>query len=311
MWIINNSLDVINVIGTRQFQATSVSTWDFSTLYTSIPHGKLKDQIHELLEIVYTTRQKSYIATNNYHTFWTNEKKSTNMHYYTCRDLCRAVDFLVDNIFVNFGGMVYRQVIGIPMGTNSAPLLADLFLHAYEYDFMMRTMKTDMGLAIRYSKTFRYIDDLLSINNADFENFIGDIYPSELELKNTTVTPDETTYLDTTINIGERNAIQMSIYDKREDFDFEIVNFPYLDSNIPQKPAYGVYISQLVRYARICCKKSDFMYRHQRLSLKLQDQGFEFHRLVKSFNKFYKNHYDKLQKYGSSSKELGPMKQEF
>ena len=112
------------------------------------------------------------------------------------------------------------------MGTNSAPLLADLFLHAYEYDFMIRTMKTDMDLAIRYSKTFRYIDDLLSINNADFENFIGEIYPSELELKNTTVTPDETTYLDTTINIGERNAIQMSIYDKREDFDFEIVNFP-------------------------------------------------------------------------------------
>ena len=59
--------------------------------------------------------------------------------------ICRAIDFLIDNIFVSFGGKVFRQVIGIPMGTNSAPLLADLFLHTYEYEFIVKTMKGDIN----------------------------------------------------------------------------------------------------------------------------------------------------------------------
>ena len=75
---------------------------------------------------------------------------------------------------------------------------------------------------------------------------------SELILKSTTTTLSETSYLDTTLNIGEGNrTVRISVYDKREDFNFKILNFPYLDSNIPRNPAYGVYISQLVRYARM------------------------------------------------------------
>ena len=73
------------------------------------------------------------------------------------------------------------------MGTNSAPLLADLFLHTFEYDFMLRTMKQDMTKAVQFSNTFRYIDDLLSVNNENFGNYISDIYPSDLELKDTTL----------------------------------------------------------------------------------------------------------------------------
>ena len=86
------------------------------------------------------------------------------------------------------GNSVFRQIIGIPMGTNSAPLLADLFLHTFEYDFMLRTMKQDMTKAVQFSNTFRYIDDLLSVNNENFRNYISDIYPSDLELKDTTLT---------------------------------------------------------------------------------------------------------------------------
>ena len=74
------------------------------------------------------------------------------------------------------------------MGTNSDPLLADLFLHTYEYEFIMKKLKTNINVALRFNKTFRYIDDLLSINNCNFGNFVNKIYPPELELKNTTVT---------------------------------------------------------------------------------------------------------------------------
>ena len=71
------------------------------------------------------------------------------------------------------------------MGTNSAPLLADLFLHTFEYDFMVKTMKQDITKAIQFSKTFRYINDLFSINNKDFGNYISTSYPSELQLTDT------------------------------------------------------------------------------------------------------------------------------
>ena len=142
-----------------------------------------------------------------------------------------------NNIYVRFGSAVFRQVIGIPVGTNSAPLLADLFLHTFEYDFMVKTMKQDITKAIQFSNTFRYIDDLFSANNVDFGNYISAIYPSELELKDTSTSSTEVCYLDTNIKTGDNTPFRISIYDKREDFAFRIVNFPHMDSNIPANPA--------------------------------------------------------------------------
>jgi len=113
------------------------------------------------------------------------------------------------------------------MGTNSAPLLADLFLHTFEYDFMLKTMKADMskadpfGLqlymskAVEFSITFRYIDDLLSVNNDNFGTSISEIYPSELELKDTTLSSTEVFYLDTKIVHGDSSTpFHISVYDK-------------------------------------------------------------------------------------------------
>ena len=172
------------------------------------------------------------------------------------------------------------------MGTNSAPLLADLFLHTFEYDYMLKTMKQDMPKAVAFSNTFHYIDDLISINNETFGPSISDIYLSELELKETTLASMEVCYLDTKIRHGDSNTpFHISIYDKRDDFTFRIVNFPHMDSNIPANPAYGVYISQLVRYARICTSKLDFIHRLRCLSSRLLQQGFKLTLLFKSFNK--------------------------
>ena len=123
---------------------THVSTWDFFTLYTSLPHAQLKNQLHDLLERVFYTKGKSFIATNSFCTFWTTDRMSMRHTYFSCRELGLAIDFLIDNIYIRFGNSVFRQVIGIPMGTKSAPLLADLFLHTFEYDLMVKTMKQDI-----------------------------------------------------------------------------------------------------------------------------------------------------------------------
>ena len=87
------------------------------------------------------------------------------------------LEFLVDNIFVVFAGKVFQQIVGIPMGTNCAPPLADIFLYSYEAEFIQSLLSIGRKqLASRFNFTYRYIDDVLSINNSEFENYLGQMY---------------------------------------------------------------------------------------------------------------------------------------
>jgi hypothetical protein len=104
----------------------------------------------------------------------------------------------------------------------------------------------------------RYINDVLSINNHNLHNYVHLIYPDELEIKDTTEFDKSDSYLDILLSIDSNGRLTTSLYDKRHDFDFAIVKFPFLCSNIPISPAYGVYISQLIRYARSCFAYEDF-----------------------------------------------------
>ena len=100
------------------------------------------------------------------------------------------------------------------------------------------------------------------------------------------------------------NALCYKLYDKRDDFNFDIVNFPFLCSNIPSSPAYGVYISQLVRYSRTCKVYGDFKNRHLELVTRLLAQGFTVTRLRRAFNKFHRNYGDAFFDYGKSKEEM-------
>ena len=92
------------------------------------------------------------------------------------------LEFLIDNIYIKVGKEIFRQQIGIPMGTDCAPFLANLFLFYYEYKYMKDLIKRNIRLAKQFSYTTRYIDDLLTLNNNRFTKVIPDIYPPELEL---------------------------------------------------------------------------------------------------------------------------------
>ena len=90
------------------------------------------------------------------------------------------LEFLVDNIFVVFGGKIFHQIVGIPMGTNCAPLPADIFLYSYEAEFIQFLLSAGKNkLASQFNFTYRYIDDILSINNPDFDNYPGQMFPAE------------------------------------------------------------------------------------------------------------------------------------
>ena len=90
--------------------------------------------------------------------------------------------------------------------------------------------------------------------------------------------------------------VSSKIYDKRDDFDFDIVNFPFLDGDVPRRASYGVYISQLIRFARVCNHVTDFNARNKCLTAKLLQQGYRYHKLRKTFSKFYRRHYELISK---------------
>ena len=161
--------------------------------------------------------------------------------------------------------------------------------------------KTDIIEA--FSSTSRYLDDLLNIDNPYFGQMVGQIHPTELKLNSLILLILKLRLLDlnfsTTIGI-----VSSKIYDKRDDFNFEIVNFPFLDGDVPRSPSYGVYISQLICFARVCSNVDDFNNRNLFLTAKLLKQGYRYHKIRKAFSKFYHRHSELIVKYNIGLKTL-------
>jgi hypothetical protein len=182
---------------------------------------------------------------------------------------------------------------------NCAPLLADLFLYSYEADFIQGLLKkNEKKLSRSFNFTFRYIDDVLSLNNSRHGDSVDCIYPNELEIKDTTDTHMPASYFDLNLEIDSEGWLRTKPYDKRHDFNFPIVNFPFTCSKIPAAPAYGVYIYIYISiiYSRACGSYKDFLDRGLPLTRKLLNQGFL---LVKSsLRKCYGRHYDLFDRYG-------------
>ena len=190
------------------------------------------------------------------------------------------------------------------MGKNCAPLLADLFLYSCENEFLDKLIKEGKRkLARKFKLSYRYTDDLISFNNKRFKEFISDIYPKELTISETTESTSVASYLDLLFTRDKSNNITTKLYDKhdkrdkRDAFGFHIVNFLFMSSNSSSAPAYGVYASQLIRYARCCSNYSDFLSRHRALVIRLLSQGYKVNRLSNTFKKFYGRHTDLVGQY--------------
>ena len=154
------------------------------------------------------------------------------------------------------------------MGSNCAPLVAYLFLFCYERDFMLSLSDDNHTDIIEpFNSTSRYLDDLLNIDNPYFEQMVGQIYPTELQLNKANSSDTEAPFLD--LNLSTDGIVSSKIYDKRDDFNFEIVNFPFLNGDVPCSPSYGVYISQVIHFARVCSNVDDFNKRNLFLTAKL------------------------------------------
>ena len=187
----------------RGFRAASLVTYDFSTLYTTLPHNLIQDKLVDLIERSFQREGSLYIVCNDRHAF----SISDAVKYYnlwSCLRVCEALTFLLNNIYIRFGSKLYRHIVGNPMGTIYAPLVADLFLFCYERDFLLSLSGDNQSEVIEaFNSTSRYLDDLLNIYNTFFDSMVNLIYPPELQLNKANVSDTEASFLDLHFSISD------------------------------------------------------------------------------------------------------------
>ena len=149
-----------------------------------------------------------HLACNDKNDFFSSEQPK-RYKLWSCQKMCDALHYLLDNTFIRFGSKLYRQIVGIPMGTNSASLIADLFLFCYERHCRLSLSDNNKTDIIEcFNSTFRYLDDLLNIDNPYFEQMVGQIYPTELQLNKANYSDTEALFLD--LNLSITNGIVSS-----------------------------------------------------------------------------------------------------
>ena len=126
-------------------------------------------KLNDFIEWTFYREGSLYLARNGRNVFFTSEKHR-NYTSWSCQKLCGALTFLLDNIYIRFGTKLFRQSVGIPMGTHCSPLVADLFLFCYEKDFMISLSEEKQSEVLEaFSSTSRCLDDLLNIDNKYFD----------------------------------------------------------------------------------------------------------------------------------------------
>ena len=159
MWILKNSTNLLSSLGHLGVRkATSIQTFDFSTLYTSIPHDLLKSRMNNIINNAFKHKNGAtsytHIKVGRNKSYFTNDPLNGD-NKYTANDICKMIECLLDNIY-RFGGQFSRQMVGIHMGTNCAPLLADVYLYSYENELLDKLIKEDKRkLARKFNLSYR------------------------------------------------------------------------------------------------------------------------------------------------------------
>ena len=163
-WSIKISGEILNKLNSKGFLSSSLSTYDFSTLYTTLPHNLIKEKLTKLIEQTFNREGSLYLAYNEKNVlFYRTSEQPKRNKLWSCQKMCDALHYLLDNIFIRSDSKLYRQIIGIPMGTNCAPLVADLFLFCYERDFMLSLSDNNQTDIIEaFNPTTIYLYDLLN-----------------------------------------------------------------------------------------------------------------------------------------------------
>ena len=149
-----------------------ISSWDFTNLYTKIPHDTLKNKISGFIKYIFRSLKTFSKPKNDVcyspvtkKAYYSVNKSKTNICF-SDKSLIDAVLYIIDNSYISYHGHIYRQIIGIPMGTNCAPFIANIYLHTFEYEYIKKLVsKGELNAATLLSNMFRYQDDCIAVND--------------------------------------------------------------------------------------------------------------------------------------------------
>lgn len=305
-WVIQNNqpvLDSMIKINSKN-RAKCISTFDFSTLYTKLPHDKLIDVLNNIIDFCFKGGTKNKIGINYLGSAnWVKEKKSCS-HIYTKSLIVEAVHYLITECNFSIGNALMKQTIGIPMGGDPAPFWANLFLFFYESKWLMQMKKTNNILARKFNNTFRFIDDLNALNDGEeFERHHLDIYPQELILKKENHNIKSATFLDLNINIVGNQFIT-KLYDKRDSFSFSIVRLPHKSSNNPSKMFYSTIAAEIIRICKATTLLDDFGISVKSLIDRMHLQGAIKSSLSNVCLKMLNRHGSLFKKYSLKNRDI-------
>ena len=303
-WVLQNInpiMDRISAIN-RKNRAKSIATYAFSTLYTTLPHDKLISRLFQIIDFVFEGGNNKFICISSYgKAYW--RKKTNRSVAFSKSSLKIATKHLIQNCYFTVGNSILKQAIGIPMGIDTAPFWANLFLYTYEEEYISNLISTDRIKARHFHSTKRFIDDLCTMNDGGiFETIYREIYPPELDLK-IEHSGTHATFLNLDITIHDGKFVY-KLYDKRDAFPFYIVRMPHMQSNIPKSIFYSSLVGEFLRIARSTLIFDDFLPKAKQLINRMKLQGANHSRCKKSILKITNNHLETFSGYRLSADEI-------
>lgn len=295
-WSINNinisdKISKINIKNCKLFSA------DFTNMFTSLPHNIILRNIKELIKICFRNAGKKYLAYNGHNNiYYTNNNTINKYRYYTEEDLVFFTEYLLKNSFTIFAGIIYKQIEGVPQGSNCSPLLADLTLSVFEYKFCKKLVTQKRYVNIH---PFRYMDDILIIhnkNNEYIQNLLSETYENSLQLETTHESDYDCNYLDLNIKIIN-NKLVTKLYNKTDSFKFYVIRFPHFNSNISIKIKKSIIFTETLRLIRCCTAFNDFVENLVKLITKLVKVDYPVDIIIKNITKCLNRNKYLLYKY--------------
>ena len=308
-WVTQNSFPVLKKLDEINLKkkAREISTFDFSTLYTKLPHDDLILVLHAMIDFAFNGGKfknegnRKFLTVFKNYSYWT--KKSRGFNSFSRNKIKFLTTYLIKECYFQCANLILRQSIGIPMGIDPAPFWANLYLYYYEEKHVTTLMKTDPFRARLYRYAARFIDDQCNLNDSgQFKNACQAIYPPDLQVK-CEHEGQHATFLELDITVQE-GLFVYKLFDKRDDFPFFIVRMPDLSGNIPDHVFYGSVMSEFLRIARATLFYTDFIPKASQLFHRMLNQNGDKNMLLSQLKKAIINHNEVFCRYRKSSREI-------
>lgn len=302
---ITNTEKVINSLRSVNSSNTSIFCADFSSLFTNLPHDVVRENMWMLMDILFKNSGKDYVAVNNY-TVKYDSGGCLKGRLYSKDDLKYILDFILKESFAVYCGKIYKQDRGIPQGNNASPQIADLTLAMMEYRYVSQKVKIQHPLSHSLGRTFRYIDDLLHVSSrADkFVEATSDMYHSSLTLERTNRDAGDTAFLDLLIRPQQDGTLNLSLYNKTDDYNFEVIRYPHRDSCIPRRIGLNTLHGEILRIYRNCSRYSEFQERVRALLVHFTRIGYTKLEISEQFMRTVSKNPNVALRYGTSKYKI-------